>query len=294
MKHRWLFGRVVVVLVVAVVAVAGLVGALGVRAEGEYVAYLPLVAFDPPGPVIHFFGADVATADPGQTIELAWASTGGVKAKVARIYRYVAFEEWDVAPSGSMTYTIGTGEREYIMFTLWVEDAEGNYAGAGLTLPLTCPDVWFFEPAPDGCPGAPAQFALAAEQAFEHGFMVWMENIWSGESGIYVLYKDGMSPEWDFYRDTYVEGEELCDVGEPPDGLQQPVRGFGKVWCVESQYTPSVRARLGWALDDEVGFDGAQQRDSADKYTTWYLRSVDWDVYRLLPERSGWEKIVTE
>jgi hypothetical protein len=288
---------VLVVLVVAVVA-----GGLGARAAGaqdDDVVFLPLVANagTGPGPAIDYFRADAAIADPGQTIELEWASTGGVTATIWRVSRGGPLAEWwDVEPSGTMTYTIGALEREYVMFSLWVAGPEGNSSGAGLTIALTCPDTWFFEPAPDGCPGAPAVFVNGAEQAFEHGVMLWVDEGWApDQAGIFVLYDDAISsPRWAFFPDTWEEGEPLCDVGEPPAGLLQPERGFGKVWCEEPGYEPTVRERLGWATATEVGYDTAVQRDSAPKYTTLYVRAADGNVYKLWPERSGWERIVVE
>ena len=42
---------------------------------------------------------------------------------------------------------------------------------------------------------------------------------------------------------------------EPPDGLVQPVRGFGWVWRNGSE----VRERLGWATEPEKGHDSPVQ-----------------------------------
>jgi hypothetical protein len=76
----------------------------------------------------------------------------------------------------------------------------------------------------------------------------------------------------------------------PPEGLYQPVRGFGVAWRDE-QATPGfrVRDRLGWAIDQEFGVSGAAfQCDSAPKYVTCYLSGPGGAVYVLKPERSGW------
>lgn len=278
--------------------VAGLAGGLGARAQGaraqgSHSVHLPLILSSPPGPTIHYFRANVEIADPGDTIQLEWASTGGVSASLWRINRGGPIAEiWDVAPTGAFTYTISTTEREYVQFSLYVADAEGDSNGAGLTIPLTCPDTWFFSPAPDGCPGAPAVFSDGAEQPFESGYMLWVEEVVAGGGpGIYVLYDDEIvSPRWNFYPDTWEEGDPLCDVGQPPPGLYQPQRGFGKLWCDE----PGVRDRLGWATEPETGYETAVQRDSAPKYSTFYVRAADGNVWKLLPERSGWEKIIVE
>lgn len=272
-----------VVLLLAAVVLAGAT-VLGVQAQDEETVYLPLLSLAPGGPVIQYFRANVEIADPGETIQLAWASTGGVEADLARIERGGPYAEfWDVALTGAFTYTVPSTEREYVQFQLTVLDAEGRFTSAGLTVPLTCPDTWFFEPAPDGCPGDAALFSLGAEQPFEHGVMVWVE----GRDGIFVLFEDASNGEWAFYEDTWEEGDTLCDRGPVPPGLYQPQRGFGTLWCEE----PGLFERLGWATAFEVGYDTAVQHDSAPKYTTTYLRAADGDVWKLLPWGSGWEKI---
>lgn len=270
-------------LVLLVVALAGV---WSVRAQQGHAIYLPAISYTSDLPVIYYFRANVEIADPGQTIQLEWASSGGVGADLTRLQRGGPIAEfWDVALSGTFTYTIPTHEREFITFQLAVTGAEGHTAYAGLTIPLTCPDNWFFEPAPEGCPGDAALFSLGAEQPFEHGTMVWIEE----QDGIYVLFDDEVhSPRWSFYEDTWEEGDPLCDTRPVPPGLFQPQRGFGKLWCEQ----PDLFDRLGWATAHEVGYDGAIQRDSAPKYTTLYMRAADGNVYKLLPERSGWERII--
>ena len=269
-----------------VLLVVTLAGVWRVRAQEGNTVFLPLVTYASDLPVIHYFRANVEIADPGETVVMEWASSGGVEADLARIERggpYLEF--WDVELTGTFTYTIPTHEREFVQFQLAVIDAEGDIAYAGLNIPLTCPDTWFFEPAPEGCPGDAALFSRGAEQPFEHGAMVWVE----GRDGIYVLCDDDVhSPRWTFYEDTWEEGEPLCDTPPVPPGFFVPERGFGKLWCEEHD----VSERLGWATAQEVGYDGALQRDSAPKYTTLYLRAADGNVYKLLPERSGWEKII--
>ena len=271
-------------LVLLVVALAGV---WSVRAQEGHTVYLPVISYTSSDlPVIHYFRTPVEIADPGDTIEMEWASSGGQSAQLWRIERGGPIAEfWDVALSGTFTYTIPTHKREFITFQLAVTGAQGHTAYAGLTIPLTCPDSWFFEPAPEGCPGDAALFSLGAEQPFEHGTMVWVE----GQDGIYVLFGDEVhSPRWSFYEDTWEEGDPLCDTRPVPPGLFQPERGFGKLWCEQ----PDLFKRLGWATAHEVGYDGAIQRDSAPKYTTLYMRAADGNVYKLLPERSGWERII--
>lgn len=94
--------------------------------------------------------------------------------------------------------------------------------------------------------------------------MIWLQEIpaKSTRSGtaegplIFVLYEDGRFPQWERFEDTWVTGQPERDPAiVPPAGLHQPVRGFGKLW----RSNVEVWERLGWALEQERGFDGAYQ-----------------------------------
>jgi hypothetical protein len=98
-----------------------------------------------------------------------------------------------------------------------------------------------------GCPvGAPPTPTLtqAAWQPFERGFMIYLQ----GSPGvIYAISSDGRFRRFD---DTFVSGVDPESGGEiPPQGLLEPVRGFGKIWRSNSD----VRALLGWATQQERG-----------------------------------------
>jgi hypothetical protein len=253
--------------------------------QTDYAVYLPLIVKPEPAPTILYFQADVEIADPGDTIHLEWESSGAVLGVLTRMSAGGPIAEfWNVEPSGTFTFAISPDFRNFISFMLYVENAAGAGVCQGLTLPLTCPDTWFFEPSPEGCPGMPPLYSDGAEQPFETGIMVWVE----AQALIYVLFDDDTSPHWAIYPDTWEEGEPLCDAGDVPPGSYQPQRGFGKVWCDE----PGVRDRLGWATETETAYETAVQRDSAPKYTTLYLRAADDNVWKLWPYQSGWEKII--
>ncbi len=88
-----------------------------------------------------------------------------------------------------------------------------------------------------------------AEQVFENGRMMWLSptnQIW-----VLVLSEEGGGGEWKVYEDTFVEGEPEDDPTlEIPDGLLQPLRGFGKLW----RDNPDIREALGWATTPEFGY----------------------------------------
>ena len=102
-------------------------------------------------------------------------------------------------------------------------------------------------PSPDPFPTVTKGTIYVAEQRFERGWMLWLQPV----GQIWVLsVSDSSEYIWTTYSDTFVEGEAESDPElDPPEGLFQPVRGFGKLW----RENPEVKAKVGWALDDELG-----------------------------------------
>ncbi len=99
-------------------------------------------------------------------------------------------------------------------------------------------------PLPVGFPTPVTARILVAEQVFERGRMFWLEpskEIWVASEG----------GQWVRYPDEFREGDAEYDPAlTPPAGLQQPIRGFGKVW----RENEAVRQALGWAKDVEYGY----------------------------------------
>jgi hypothetical protein len=100
------------------------------------------------------------------------------------------------------------------------------------------------------CPvGAPEE-VRGVFQSFEHGVMFWRES----DKSIFVLselrIRQGDDTDsWWRVADTFREGEPEGDPAlQPPDGLAQPVRGFGKAW----RSNAFIREALGWAVGSEA------------------------------------------
>ena len=113
-----------------------------------------------------------------------------------------------------------------------------------------------------GCPVAPAFSVAGAFQEFwanvdevnphlhYRSLMIWRSDM----AEIYVI--DGRDTDVSegnllAYTDTWGAGEPLvhpsCAGMTVPGGYQLPVRGFGKVWCVNQLADP-----VGWPTDDEA------------------------------------------
>jgi hypothetical protein len=246
------------------------------------------------GPIIHYFRANVEEAAPVDRIVLQWQTEGATEAVLYHIppSGHLPSSGWHVAPSGSYTYTIEPGETNWSDFLLYAMSGTERSTSANLRLKLRCAALWFFAPAPAVCPTAPIVSA-AAEEHFEHGTMIWVKEPWSpwesAEGWIIVLYDDWN--DWSLYKDQWQEGQPDRDTElSPPSGLYQPIRGFGLLW----RQNPDVRDQLGWAKDQETGFQATIQHTTQYKYNSIYVRALDGNVWHLGPEFSSWAKIVID
>ncbi|MCA9883365.1 MAG: hypothetical protein KC546_11100 [Anaerolineae bacterium] len=104
-------------------------------------------------------------------------------------------------------------------------------------------------PLPEGFPTPTVGQVFMAEQAFQNGRMFWLEPV----QQIWVLTIDENGNQvWLVYNDTWEEGMPETDASlvPPEPGLQQPIRGFGKLW----RENDDLRNLIGWAVDPELGF----------------------------------------
>lgn len=279
-------GILLATFVLATAVLSSVVWAETAVPQADAMHFFPLVANPPKPPKILSFTANVPIADPGETITLSWETSEATTVTLYHLVGGVFGSFWDVAPTGSMTYTISSGSRNAENFALFAYNDDFPYTSASLMLTLTCPFTWFFSPAPDVCPQDATLISAVAEQQFEHGVMIWVGD----EARIYVLFNDTMYTDgWNVYEDLWQDGDLVEDPSiVPPVGFYQPRRGFGLVWREQ----PLVRDRLGWALASEVGGETAVQRTSYYKYNHIYLKALDNNVWHLLPERSDWEKLI--
>ncbi|GAB4482142.1 MAG: hypothetical protein Kow00124_30700 [Anaerolineae bacterium] len=231
---------------------------------------------------IERFEADVDLADPGDAITLSWETSAGA-VTLCRLLNTGQFGTcWEVEPDGSRVVDIAPEARNWVGYTLIVTVGDETEA-MHLTVPLTCPDTWFFPNPPASCPMGPAERSQGAQQFFERGMMVWH----AGRAMIFVLYAGTDQPAWRAAPDPWVEGMPVDDPSiVAPPGLFQPVRGFGMIWRGEGALV-GVRDRVGWALAPEFPIETAFQCDSAPKYNTCYLQTRD-GIIELKPEGSGW------
>lgn len=177
----------------------------------------------------------------GRQITFIWEATGR-EATIRGETAMALNPSWSVPMSGTLTVEVADSIYRNPDFVLEVSDAapvSPTVLSRVVEVEWACQYPYFFEPAPDLCPAAPAVQTRIAYQPFERGHMVWRENI----DDIFVFYGDGT---WQRFPNLW-PAEEGGAIEDPPEGLYRPVRGFGLVW--EQQV--GVRERLGWGTAPE-------------------------------------------
>lgn len=128
-----------------------------------------------------------------------------------------------------------------------------------------------------GCPVAEAVTVNAVTQPFERGVMFWRNT-----QEVYVLstaqiQASGATVD-QFWRvaDQWNDSLPANDPAlAPPNGLQQPIRGFGYVW----RSNQPIRDALGWATQGEAAYGATWQ----DFERGWMLTGNNGLVYAIAP-----------
>src|SRR5688572_7052853 len=122
---------------------------------------------NPNAPRIEFFTADVLSVAPGETFTLFWSTRNVSAATIYRLDRDGSRSQlWNVPADGSLAVSTRRSDRELVEFVLSV-DADTGQIEEILSLPLSCPDAWFFESAPETCPQDAPLETRVIEQQFE-------------------------------------------------------------------------------------------------------------------------------
>jgi hypothetical protein len=241
---------------------------------------------NPNAPRIEFFTTDVLAVVPGEAVNLYWSTRNTTTAVIYRLERGIRSRLWNVGPDGSLQVDTSARDRGALDFVLSVGDGAQRVEQT-LSVPLACPDVWFFAPPPAACPDRGAQETSLVEQPFERGRILYVQ---SSES-VYVLFNDGSAPAWAVFPNRYDPAvhAEFEPSFNPPPGFYQPVRVLGFLW----RGNDTVRGRLGVGIQPEFTFVGfVQTATELDGATTLYASSADGSVLQLLPEGAVWQ-IVT-
>jgi len=241
---------------------------------------------NPNAPRIEFFTSDVLALAPGSSVTLFWSTRGANGATIYRLNRSgVRTQLWNVPPDGSLVVATNRNDRIQVDFVLSVGEGAQRMEQT-LSLPLSCPDAWFFEGGPETCPDALPQETVLVEQGFERGRMIYV----AATSRVYALFNDGLPPAWvafDNRFDPAVHPESEASFVPPPN-YYQPLRQLGFVW----RGNDLVRNRLGLGTAAESRYDGFVQRAATPGgEESLYISSGDGTVLLLVPGGEAWQII---
>ena len=242
-------------------------------------------SLNPNAPRIEFFTSDLAQVAPGSTVTFYWSTRGARDAVIYQLVDGVRNRLWNVGPDGSLPVQTKRNDRGAVNFVLSVGEGS-DYTEQNLSVPLACPDTWFFSPPPEACPTHPAQDTQVIEEPFERGRMLYVEQT----NLVYSLFNDGFTPAWLVLENKYDPAvhPESDPNFEPPPGFYQPLRKLGFVW----RGNDTVRNRLGLATNAESTFSGfIQSSATPDGAQTLYISSADGSVLQLLPQGQAWQII---
>lgn len=245
----------------------------------------PTRSLNPNAPRIEFFTSDVIAAAPGSSITLFWSTRNVASASIYQLDRSGQRSQvWNVPADGRLNVQTRRADRGQVDFVLSI--GSGPLAvEQRLAIPLSCPDQWFFIPAPDDCPTGPPQETTVIEERFERGRMLYIANT----RQVYALFNDGFEPAWVSFENRYdpTIHPEFEETFLPPPGFVQPVGILGFVWRRDL-----VRSRLGLALEPEARYDGTYQTALTPAGSeNLYVSSADGTVLQLLPGGAGWQII---
>lgn len=242
----------------------------------------PSVTATSPPAIIHRFEL-VAEEElnPGKRLTFAWSAEGAV-ARILGGTRQRFMPWWQVPVSDTLTVELTQTLFHDPVFSLEVVAEAGppipweSAVRETIEVEWPCTYDYFFTPAPSRrCPNDSVRSISAADQAFQGGRMLWL----APDEKILVLYGDGRELSMMAFDDTWSPDEAESDPAlQPPPGLYQPVRGFGKVW----RANPEVREALGWALAPEVGYHTEWQFEANESIgTVSYFRLNDGRLIRV-------------
>jgi hypothetical protein len=261
------------------------------------------VATPAAGPEVASFSVvPTTTQNVGDVLNMRWEASGE-RAEICPTSGQGPVENrcQPVEPTGgAWQFVTDEAAMAYTGFMLRVW-AGASFKPAFVDVHLQCQNLrsWFFggqgEPAPPAsCPEAAAAISNAAGQEFEHGFMVWREDV----DDFYVFYEGPDAAGFQTY-DWILEPQASLKPGAspdnrtgetPPPGLYEPMSGFGMIWRGEVEgVRPEVRELLGWATAPEFEYETAYQCRTPTYPRMWdcFLRDPQEQILDLHPDSTA-------
>lgn len=259
-------------------------------------ALVKVVTEQPPPQILTFTVTPTMTRNLGEPMTVVWATEGDRAALCRLVVTQLNCEP--VAIEGQKSLVADQNLLGTSAFVLQ------SYRGAQkvqhvVYIRQQCQNrfSWFFGNPPVACPAAAAMVSPAAYQRFEHGLMLWVDHgPGQADDEFYVFFDEShlRSDRPHTYVTLLAPFQQKAGASldnrtsaTPPTGLFEPVSGFGMLWrgefVTDPFYFRDLRARLGWALAPEEGYEFAKQCE-AGVYPTCYLRLTGDRILRTHPD----------
>lgn len=224
----------------------------------------PTSPFDP-NATVNYFRFNPPPGRPSDNVTLEWSVDGVSSINIQRIggdngEANETFTDLPAEGSLAQTFPIEVGGMP-VVYTLTSDEL--TTMSLEFVIDMPCEFTWAITSSSDECPTRPV-VSFGAQQNFENGFMVWIQ-----EEDI-IIYGTWDGAFHGVVEDNYQHGFDIVsDVTQvPPSGLIQPEYGFGKVWREET----NVRNMLGWAVSVSQDYEVRHQTTSSD--TASYIEYV--------------------
>jgi hypothetical protein len=198
------------------------------------------------------FVADPLVVPAGGVVRLAWQAVGpAVRVRVGWVYQDQFIQEADNLPQvGVWQLQVPADGRETMTFAVRASDGLHEVA-AQTTVQVRCPEGWFFNPQPPGCP-LPSLVTTFDEQPFEHGTIVYIPAL-----GVHYALVSGQPARQ--IASTFLPGMPLKDPALDavvPAGLHQPTGAINYAWRSDA----ALQTALGYAPGEPYIYTGLFQR----------------------------------
>lgn len=231
-------------------------------------------------PVINWFGATPDIVNRGESVTINWGTENLKTLFVARLAPDERFADLHLnAPAvGSWNVLVPDYYVDNVSFALiGVDDADNQYA-ATTTIRIRCPYTYFFDISSAViCPASGFVDVSGGGQRFERGYLLWRADV----RQMIVLYDDR---SYISYDDSWIEGEVVTPLAEPPEGLTAPEGRFAKVWLNNLD----VLNGLGWAVEPATLYDIRLQQSGDYQFARDYFSLPDGRVAYLVADEGKW------
>jgi hypothetical protein len=219
------------------------------------------------------FVADPLVVPAGGTVRLAWQAVGpAVRVRVGWVYQDQFIQEADNLPQvGLWQIQVPADGRETMTFTVRASDGLHEVA-AQTTVQIRCPEGWFYNPQPSGCP-LPSLVTTFYGQLFEHGTIVYIPAL-----GVHYALVPGQAARQ--IASTFLPGMPLNDPAldeAVPAGMRQPTGAINYAWRSDE----ALRTTLGYAVGEPSIYTGLFQRAVTASGETIAFSAASGQVYTL-------------